>query len=113
MLQRVRRALRSTKNRSAAGPDNVSWRLLKMISTTHLGRQLERDVVRMADVRNRLRVHSQWRDLMMIMIPKPGKDHTKVKGWRPIVVANTMVREGGSPGLGGGRTFVAPPKPRR
>ena len=26
----------------------------------------------------------------MVMIPKPGKDHTLVKGWRPIVLANTM-----------------------
>ena len=23
------------------------------------------------------------------MIPKPGKDHAKVGGWRPIVLANT------------------------
>jgi len=23
------------------------------------------------------------------MLPKLGKDHTKVKGWRPIVLANT------------------------
>lgn len=27
---------------------------------------------------------------MIVMIPKPGKDHTKVKGWRPMVLANTM-----------------------
>ena len=26
----------------------------------------------------------------MVMIPKPNKDHTKVKGWRPIVSANTV-----------------------
>lgn len=27
---------------------------------------------------------------MMEMIAKPGKDHTAVKGWRPIVLANTV-----------------------
>jgi len=26
----------------------------------------------------------------MVMIPKPGKDHTRVKGWRPIVLANIV-----------------------
>ena len=26
----------------------------------------------------------------MVMLPKPGKDHSKVKGWRPIVLANTV-----------------------
>jgi len=26
----------------------------------------------------------------MVMIPKPGKDHAAVRGWRPIVLANTV-----------------------
>jgi len=26
----------------------------------------------------------------MVMIPKPGKDYTAVKGWRPFVLANTV-----------------------
>ena len=26
----------------------------------------------------------------MVMIPKPGKDHRKIQGWRPIVLANTV-----------------------
>ena len=25
----------------------------------------------------------EWRDMKMVMIPKPGKDHTAVNGWRP------------------------------
>ena len=83
ILRRVRRALKSTQNKSCAGPDHISWRLLKMIATTGLGRQLE-------DIRNWLRVPSQQRRLTMVTIPKPGKDHTKVKGRHPIVLANTM-----------------------
>ena len=30
----------------------------------------------------------------MVMIPKPGSDHLKVKGWRPIVLANTVGKLG-------------------
>lgn len=28
--------------------------------------------------------------MTIVMIPKLGKDHTKIKGWRPIVLANTV-----------------------
>jgi len=28
--------------------------------------------------------------MKMVMIPKPGKDHTAVRGWRPIVLANVI-----------------------
>ena len=31
------------------------------------------------------RIPEEWRLLKMVMIPKPGKDHKRVKGWRPIV----------------------------
>ena len=36
------------------------------------------------------RMPEEWRGMKMVMIPKPGKDHTAVKGWRPIVLANTV-----------------------
>jgi len=26
----------------------------------------------------------------MVMLPKPGKDHTRVEDWRPVVLANTV-----------------------
>lgn len=61
-----------------------------MIAKTALERELERDVARIADVRINLRVPSQQRQLTMVIIPKPGKDHTKVQGLRPIALANTM-----------------------
>ena len=32
--------------------------------------------------------------MIMVMIPKPGRDHTKVKEWRPIVLANTIGKLG-------------------
>jgi len=30
----------------------------------------------------------------MVMLPKPGKDHSRVRGWRPIVLANTVGKLG-------------------
>ena len=90
ILTRVRTALKNTRKKSCAGPDHISWRLLKMIAKTGPGRQLERNVARTPYVRNRLSIPSQQLELTMVMIPKPGKDHTRVKGWRRIVLANTM-----------------------
>ena len=37
-----------------------------------------------------VRIPEEWQDMKMVVIPKPGKDHTRVKGWRPIVLANTI-----------------------
>lgn len=45
-MRRVRRALSKTKNKSAAGPDGISWRLLKMIKGTALGQAVLEDVQR-------------------------------------------------------------------
>ena len=87
-LERGRKALRSTKNCSSPGPDRISYRLLKLLQHTPLVTHLLHDICNAA-------YHScplphSTRDLTMIMVPKPNKDHTRVKGWRPIVLANTM-----------------------
>jgi len=47
-----------------------------------------------------------WREMKMVMIPKPGKDHTAVKGWWPIVLANVvrkLAENGAGTGLVGER----------
>ena len=88
--ERVRRALMKTRNHSAPGPDGVTWRLLKAIRDTRLGRAVLDDVVQMAEVGNRYYGEQEWRDMTMVMIPKAGKDHSNVKGWRPIVLLNTV-----------------------
>ena len=41
----VRRALGRTKNRSATGPDGISYRLIKAIRDIRLGRELIEEVV--------------------------------------------------------------------
>ena len=48
------------------------------------------DVVQVAEEGMKTRVPEEWRDMKMVMIPKPGNDQTAVKGWRPIVLANAV-----------------------
>ena len=79
--------IKTTKNKSAAGPDGISWRLLKMIAKTNLGRRIESDVALMD---NGLRVPDSCGEMAMVMIPKPREHHAEVKGWRPIVLANKV-----------------------
>ena len=88
--ERVRRALMKTRNNSAPGPDGVMWRLLKAIKDTRLGRVVLDDVGQMTELSNGYYGEDEWRSMTMVMILKPGKDHSKVKGWRPIVLLNTV-----------------------
>jgi len=88
-VRRVWTALGKTKNNSAPGPDGVSWKLLKTIKNTPLGRAMVEDVSQVvAGVGTKM--PEEWREMKMVMLPKPGKDHERVKGWRPIVLANTV-----------------------
>jgi len=87
--RRVEQALCRTRNNSAPGPDNISWKLLKAIRGTPLGKAIIEDVAQVTSEEHQTRIPEEWRELKMVMLPKPGKDHTKVKGWRPIVLANT------------------------
>jgi len=53
MREKVRRALMKTRNNSAPGPDGITWRLLKAIRDTRLGKAVLDDVGQMADLVNR------------------------------------------------------------
>jgi len=88
-ILRVTTALRNTKNGSVPGPDRISWKLLKAIKETELGRAIIEDVAQVA-LAEATRMPEEWRNMKMVMLPKPGKDHTRVKGWKPIVLANTV-----------------------
>ena len=88
--ERVRRALMKTRNNSAPGRDGITWRLLKAIRDTRLGRVVLDDVGQMAEMGNGYYGEEEWRGMTMVMIPKPGKDQSKVKGWRPIVLLNMV-----------------------
>jgi len=88
--ERVRRALMRIRNNSAPGPEGITWRLVKPIRDTRLGRAVLDDVGQTAEMGNGYHREEEWRGMTMVMIPKPGKDHWKVKGWRPIVLLNTV-----------------------
>ena len=105
MLKWVRDALSGTKNNSAAGPDGVGYRLIKSIRDTRLGSELLGEVV------SALRggyILDRWRDMRVVLIPKPGRDLTQTKNWRALnlincigklgekVVADRIQEEGGS-----------------
>ena len=50
--ERVLRALMKTRNNSAPGPDGITWRLLKALKDTRLGRAVLDDVAQMAELGN-------------------------------------------------------------
>jgi len=89
-MERILRALKKTKSSSCPGPDGISWRLLKALKDTRLGKTVLEDAGQMAQVGNKYYGEEEWRQMEMVMIPKLGKDHRKVKGWRPIVLLNTV-----------------------
>jgi len=82
--ERNRKALARTKSNSAAGPDGISYRLLKLVKDTPIGQAVIKEIASWVETGL---IPNHARDLPMVMIPKPGKDHKTVKGWRPIVLA--------------------------
>jgi len=89
-MTHIQHALKKTRNSSAPGPDGISWKLLKMLKDTEIGRAVIEDAGQVAERRGATRMLESWRAMKMVMIPKPGKDHTAVKGWRPIVLGNVV-----------------------
>ena len=67
----VRRALGKTKNGSAPGPDGISYRPIKAVRDTRLGRELIDEVV---DNRWRGVIPAAWQQMRVVFIPKPGRD---------------------------------------
>ena len=68
--------LSRTKDKSAAGPDGVSWRLLKTIKGTAFGKVVLGDIGLWASPKEGVRVPKATREMTMVMIPKPGKVET-------------------------------------
>ena len=87
----VRRALGKTKNGSAPGPDGISYRLIKAVRDTRLGRELSDEVV---DNLWRGVIPAAWRQMRVVFIPKPGRDLTVPKSWRPLNHINCVGKLG-------------------
>ena len=79
-MRRVQKALSKTKDESAPGPGGIGWRLLKMIKKTALGQVVLEDIALGATPKERVRVPEIAGEMVMVMIPKPGRDQQKVKG---------------------------------
>ena len=92
MLEKVYAALSGTSNTSAPGPDGVSYKILKIANKTYMGEQL---MVQVATNLTMGSIPKEWQDSKVVFIPKPGKDHTQLKAWRPITVSNPKPNQHG------------------
>lgn len=95
-LRLIHGALQKTKKNSLPGPGRIPYRLIKFIMDTDLGRCRLHDLATTVEGS----AHPIWeqRDLLIVMIPKPGKDLTslslaKTTGkLRDNVIANCLQR---------------------
>ena len=91
VLEWVQSALSGTKNNSAAGPDGVGYRMIKAVRETKLGIEVLGEVV--AALRG-VYIPDRWREMQVVLIPKPGRDLTKTKNWRPLNLINCIGKLG-------------------
>lgn len=77
-VARVEAALRKAKINSPPGPDQIPYRLMKLIQDTELGRAFH-DIPRVAE--GAVPAQQETHDLIMTMISKPNKGRSKIKGW--------------------------------
>ena len=76
LKEMVLKAIRGTSNKSAAGPDGIGYRLIKMVLGTRLGMELVELIV---DRLQRGLIPAVWKEMKMVMIPKPGRNLTLTK----------------------------------
>ena len=84
-------ALGCTKNGSAPGPDGIGYRLIKAVRNTRLSRDLVDKVV---DNLVYGVIPPVWREMRVVFIPKPGRDLTLTKSWRPLNFINCVGKLG-------------------
>ena len=87
----VERALMGTKNASALGPDGVSYRLIKAVRDMPLGQGLMKEV---AESLLEGKTPPEWREMRVVFRPKPGRDLSRTKSWRPINLINCIRKLG-------------------
>lgn len=87
-MEEVLGALAKTRNNSAPGPDGITYSLIKYIKETPLGTALIHDIARCATGEEE--APPDFRNQIMVIIPKPNKPRKQVKGWRSIVLINTV-----------------------
>ena len=93
LSEKLLQALAKTNYHSTPGPDQISYRLLKMLKDTRLGTQTINILVDfLRGKRTILSGSGDGREITVVMIPKVGKDTTRAKGWRPIVLINCLLK---------------------
>ena len=93
LVLQLRYALSKTNNNSTPGDDKVLYKLLKLLQNTRLGTQVFKflaDFLR--SKRTTFSGKENGRDMTVVMIPKPGKDLSTTKGWRPIVLMSCLLK---------------------
>ena len=84
-------ALSRTSNTSAPGPDGINYQLIKWANKTILGEYLISEVV---DNLLEGRIPREWQNSKVVFIPKPKRDLTLLKAWRPITLINCIGKLG-------------------
>ena len=69
----------------------MGYRLIKAIRDTRLGNELLGEVV--AALRGGY-IPDRWRDMRVVLMPKPGRDRTQTKNWRPLNLINCIGKFG-------------------
>ena len=91
LREMVLKAIRGTSSKSAAGPDGIGYRLIKVVLGIRLGMELVDLII------DHLRsgfIPDEWKEMKMVMMLKPGRDLTLTKNWRPINLINCVGKIG-------------------
>lgn len=80
-----------TKNSSAPELDGISYRLIKAVKDTTLGRELVNKVTVQLLGGS---IPDKWKEMRVVLIPKLGRDLTLIKNWRPINLNNCIGKLG-------------------
>ncbi|KAJ3527026.1 hypothetical protein NM688_g8183 [Phlebia brevispora] len=78
-----------TSNHTAAGPDHITWRTWKHVAKTNPHALTKLKIFFDAMVRTGCHP-SRFKRGLSLCLAKPGRDHTKAKGYRPIILLDTL-----------------------
>lgn len=88
---RLLEALSKTSSSSAPGLDGICYRLIKLIRDIGLGQAL---IDQMAEELSLGRCPYEWQLAKIVFIPKPNRDYTLLRSWRPIHLINCICKLG-------------------
>ena len=89
--ERLRRALLGTKNLSTPGPDVINYRLIKGVKGTPMDKELINEVAIQLLEDN---IPDKWKEMTVVLIPKPSRDLKIMKNWKPINLINCIGKLG-------------------